>query len=477
MNVVIIVGDGLRIANLGCYGNPGSITPTIDALAREGVLFQDAYSCTNHTDPSFTTILTGKHPVSHGIVHHGSTSHGVTEEELRMLARTGTRLLPELLQANSYYTMAFDWLGRWHRRGYDFYGETEGLSPLRMVERLLGLLPESSGRRAGLALSRAGVTLPSRSGRSYTRLARRLIRHHHRRHFFILLHNWDTHTPFDRLLAADVRRFCHDSSGERVSSMLRRIKNPRWREIVRRYHLLGVRYVSQIPAMYQAAAHAFDRSVGELLETLHRYRVLDETIVIVTADHGDNPLRDGVFVGHFGLYDPVVHVPLVISGPGLPRGKVVSGFVQHTDLTPTLLEMLGIPHDPSEMDGQSLIPAIQGLEVPSSPFVIAQDAAARTRYSIRTTDHKLIHSPTPHESLVEFDTIGCRFQTELYDLKADPEETDNLVDRYPEVAAELGATLLARIAELEQKRDSLIARKERDRLRNRISALRGAGVL
>ena len=268
MNVIIIVGDGLRTVNLGCYGYSRNTTPTIDQMAKDGVLFEDAYSCTNHTDPSFTTILSGKYPLSHGIIHHGSTSHGVTEEELKVFAMTDTRLLSEILKSRGYYTIALDWLGRWHKRGYDFYGETQGLSSALVVEKTLNRLPSRINKWTGMKLQRIGFALPSRSGKCYTDLAIKLLKEKRRDNFFILLHNWDTHTPFSTLPSSYVHKFYDGAGGEKVEEMLKRIDNPKWRQIARDYHLQGVEYVNEIPALYDGAVNSFDRSVERLLNSL-----------------------------------------------------------------------------------------------------------------------------------------------------------------------------------------------------------------
>ena len=475
MNIIIIVSDGLRTLNLRCYGYSKNTTPTIDNLAKSGVLFKDAYACTNHTDPSFTTLLTGKYPLSHGIIHHGSTSHGVTKEEIGVFHKTGTTLLSENLKSYGYYTMAFDWLGRWHKRGYDFYGETEGFSFALGVEKSLDHLPLRINRWFERKLHRAGFALPARSGKCYTDLAIKFIRRRRGGGFFMLLHNWDTHTPFSTLPSAYVHKFYDGTTGEKVEEMHKRIENTKWREIVRNYHLQGIKYVDEIPALYDGAVNFFDHSVERLLECLSKCGILNDTLIVLTGDHGDNVLRNNSFVGHFGLYDSVIHVPLILWGPGIPKNKMVEGFVQHVDIVPTLLELLNIKPDDSVLDGQSLLPIMDGRKKSLRSSILAQDAAARIRFAIRTSDYKYIYSPTANESIVDFDTIGCRYPVELYDLKKDPGEKKNIVDEQPVIAEELRKQLLERIEELENKRDKLIRKNEGRKLRNKIAHLREMG--
>ncbi len=443
MNVIFIVGDGLRVKNLSCYGNPKNTTLTIDRLAREGVLFEDAYACSDHTDPSFTTMLSGKYPLSHGITRHGTRSHGATKEQIRIFNRT-TVLLPEILKPRGYYNMAFDWLGRWHRRGYDFYGETED--------------GEIKNKRS-----------------DYIDLASKFIREKRDEDFFMLFHCWDTHTPFLTLPPAFVDKFRKGGGGERVEDMLQRIGNEKWREIAGNYHLQGIEYVDEIPAMYDAAANFFDHLVNRLLECLEECEILDDTIIVLTGDHGDNVLRGGVFVGHFGLYDSVIHVPLILWGPGLPRGKRVEGFVQHVDLVPTILELLGIEFDGSNLDGNSLLPLIRGEKKSIRSAVLAQAAAARERYAIRTSDYKYIWSPTAHECLHDFDPVDSKYRVELYDLNEDPGETKNIVEARPSLEEELRKRLLAWVNELKSKREKQMRESEIRRIKEKISGLKKEG--
>lgn len=474
MNIIMIVGDGLRTLNLGCYGHAKNTTPAIDDLARRGVLFEDAYSCTNHTDPSFTTMLTGKHPISHGIVHHGSTSHGVTKEELEVFRKTDTALLPEILKPYGYYNMAFDWLGRWHKKGYDFYGETEGFTFTSELEKALNRLPPRLDRYLKMKLHRAGIALPSRSGQHYTDLAIKFIKRKYKENFFMLLHNWDTHTPFSVLPSSYTHKFYNGQDGERIEDMLSRIENDKWREIARNYHLQDIKYVDEIPAFYDGAVNFFDHSVERLLNCLEKLGIVEDTIIVITGDHGDNAIRDGVFVGHFGLYEPVIHVPLILYGPGLPRGRRIKGFVQHTDIVPTLLELLNVSFDKSILDGESLLPMITNGEASQRSSVLVQDAAARIRFAIRTRKYKYIYSPTPDESIVEFDTIGNRCPEELYDLEEDQSERRNIVSEKSDTANQLRERLLRSIQELEHRRTELMKANELRRMRKKVGHVKSA---
>ena len=137
-NIIFIVIDALRPKNLGCYGYQKNISPNIDEISTEGLLFRDAYSTTNATDPSLTTIFSGRFCRSHGIMKHGAL---LQSEEVQNYLKT-VPTLPEILKHNGYKTFAIDWLGRWHTKGFDYYsgilravGQT---LDIRTNERLCG---------------------------------------------------------------------------------------------------------------------------------------------------------------------------------------------------------------------------------------------------------------------------------------------------------------------------------------------------
>ena len=147
-NIIFIVVDGLRSENLGCYGYHRNTSPNIDKLAREGILFENCYSCSTSTDPSFTSMFSGKYPISHGITHH---AFKITDEEKERLDISNTKMLAEILKSQGYTTIGLAWIGstrlnlRWHKRGFDYYWGYEGGTSLNesVVNKMLKKLPVS----------------------------------------------------------------------------------------------------------------------------------------------------------------------------------------------------------------------------------------------------------------------------------------------------------------------------------------------
>lgn len=472
-NVIFLIVDALRAENLSCYGYSKPTSPNIDHLAREGVLFENAYSCTDHTDPSFTTIFSGKHPISHGIIHHGA---GIERKEILDFDLTGTKLISQILKRIGYYTVGIDWLRRWHRRGYDFYSETEEEPKYTKTTTFLMKRGEKYMRpliqpTIGRILRFMGFSYSKREARNYTNLAIKVLKKLQRKNFFLLIHYWDVHTPFDTVPKSYANKFYRRNDHERVKEMLEKIECPEWRNKVRHYHLKGVKYVDEISAKYDGAINFLDHEIRRLLDVLKEENVYDQTLILLSADHGDNLVRNGIFVGHFGLYEKVIHVPLILAGAGLPRGKKIESFVQHIDVVPTILDMLDVDVSASYLDGKSLLPLIRGKKKKVRSSVYAMESGRR-RFVIRKSNYKFIYSPSEedlnHRTYLK---KGISFRpvynnrVELYDLKKDPKESQNIFEEKPYVAKEMEKRLLEWIKMLETKKLKVIVRNKIKKLK------------
>ena len=168
--------------------------------------------------------------------------------------------------------------------------------------------------------------------------------------------------------------------------------------------------------------------MGELIRTLKDLDMIDETLVILNADHGESLGEHRIYFDHHGLYEPTIRVPLILSLPKtLPGNRRIRALCQHADLLPTILDLTGIrpPQGVGFLDGRSLMPLIREKVKEIHPFVISCEANWQLKRSIRTHQWKLIQS-------LEKDAYGNpRF--ELYDLKSDPGETKNLASRHPDI--------------------------------------------
>lgn len=399
MNIVLIALDTQRADHLGCYGYPKPTSPFIDDVARRGVLFERCYAPNIPTHPSFTTMLSGKEAITHDVINISG----------RARIAEGVRLLPEILRDHGWATAAVDSMGRHFTRGFDEYVPYEWD---RSVPTEL--------RKAETVTAKALPVIERLSGQE--------------RPFFLFLHYWDPHTPYLPPPPYD-RKFYPEDRDPYDPSNHSMDEAWSWEPFKWYFHewMPGVTDAEYVINLYDGSTAYMDESLRPIFEALRP--VEEETVVVLTADHGEVLNEQLGYFDHHGLYEGNVHVPLIFLWPGkLPEGRRVPGLVQNLDLAPTLLEIAGIP-DREGMEGLSLLPPVFGLRPGNYGEVYLSEATWQQKRAIRTADWKYIHSiePDPHG----------RPMRELFDLRADPGEQRNIIEERPDVAEELGAKLSA----------------------------------
>lgn len=407
MNILFIQIDTLRADHLGCYGYAHDTSPSIDRLASHGTLFERCYAQGIPTTPAHTTLYTGQHPLTHNIVCHG----GAADLERR------APCLPALLQKAGYTTCAIDNLfdiKPWLARGYEFY-----INPAcRHAMRLLVSCEE---------LNRRAVEW---------------LRTHATERFFLFVHYWEPHTPY--LPPERYRRFWRggDPCDPSVHSLEGIRRTPFWGMWGDTwFRKLGpVTDADYIRSLYDGELRHVDDGVGELLEALDRTGVGDDTLVLLSSDHGEVMTRGGIFFDHHGLYEENVRVPLIARLPGtVPMARRAGGFVRHMDLAPTLLDLAGAAVPP-EMEGVSASTVFRGeSSEPTCDRVVSCECTWQAKWALRTPTHKLILAREP-------DHYGNPMR-ELYDLLVDPGEARNIAEEDRARADAMEAELEAAIAE------------------------------
>jgi len=406
MNVILISLDTLRADRLSCYGHYRLTSPHIDRLASQGAIFTECFSPHIPTHPGHTTMFTGRDVMAHQIVNQG----GVRELDATL------RTLPEILREEGYFTAAADNLGRWFSRGFEVYEgyhwSTEPGHPWRKGE----------------AVNETALRVLDRCADQ-------------ERPFFLFLHYWDPHTPylppppFDRMFYEGDEKDPDNESMDPVWAF----ENFRWYFME---WMGGVTDIEFPKAQYDAEIAYMDACLAHLFTRLDELRLTEDTLLIMTSDHGEELDEHALWFDHHGLYDTNVHIPLIMRCPGrIPAGQRVSGFVRQTDIAPTLLDFLGL-YDHVEREG------MQGrsmLSMATHPGPVSRgtcDALYMTectwmrKRAIRTHEWKLIQETggTPPEY--------HRPPYELYHLTRDPEEQHNLADDLPEVVQELEGQLM-----------------------------------
>ena len=400
-NIVLIVVDTLRSDHLGCYGYQRHTSPNIDALAEEGVVFENCYSAASWTFPSFVSFFTGLLPAA----------HGCTPDEA-IPARIP--LFPEQLAKRGYFCAAVvsnPVLSSKYgfSRGFDEYDDH---SVYREVE--LGLLEPGNEHFRGDVRASEMIT-----GAAVTRIARRLL---HRaaasaKPFFVFVHYFDPHDSYIPPAPYDLK-FDPDYNGAMTGSGISRLRGspPSGRDL---QHLIA-RYDGEIA--YE------DSLIGELLQQLDQSSASLNTITVLVSDHGEAFAEHGKLLHGNSPYREEVHVPMIWRWPRvLPNGHRVTPAVSTIDIAVTLRDLLGL-EDMGDLQGESLWPALVGTPLPAKRLIVSQTAMADAPQvqpnHLALTDHTLrVHlrfdqHPGAERSVVEAYDIGSD-ATEQVDLVAE----------------------------------------------------------
>ncbi|MBT3374411.1 MAG: sulfatase [Lentisphaerae bacterium] len=414
MNVLLITVDTLRADRLSCYGYKRLTTPHIDRLAGEGTLFLDMVAPHIPTHPAFTSLMTGHDVFSHQIVAHGGAV------ELAPHIRT----LAEILSARGYHTAAADNLGKWFARGFEAYDCSSFESDFGMW----GWTGENVNK---VACHRLNGAVEKDSP------------------FFIWVHYWDPHTPYNP--PAPFRRMFYegDERDPNNRSMARiEAENPfkSWVESDA-WQLRGIKGATDVEfvkAQYDSEVAYTDVCVAHLLTRLRELGLEEDTLVVFMGDHGE-VLDDQVcYFDHHGLYDANVCVPLIFRCPGtVPAGKRIHGQVATYDVTPTILDLLGYGDETekNDMTGLSCRPLMaSGNDNGNHDAVVLTECTWMRKRGLRTRDWKYIEALEP-------DFHGLP-PVELYDVReGPPREQTNLANERPDVAAQLHKQMHAMIRE------------------------------
>jgi len=430
-NIVFILIDTLRAKNVSCYGYPINTTPNIDKIANNGVLFENAFACINATDPSVTSIFSGLLPVSHGLINHGTNVKKSDIIQLKYIP-----WLPEVLKKYGYQTVAIDWLGRWHRRGFDLYlgfDKYEYFNVSNNIKILLNSLVEK--------LKNSTLKYFSKKNKKYKKIdnakeittkAIKLIENMKKEPFFLFIHYWDAHAPYNSFDKSLFNLKIYEKIYYSID-----IKNAE--KIFKNNNVSGpiIKFIKEnggileCIAKYDNSIKYVDKEIERLFSYLKTTGKLNNTLIIITSDHGESLIEHGILFDHHGLYEPNIRVPLIMYYKKFSR-KRIKTLVQHIDILPTILEICNIDYQPSFFDGKSLLPIINGKLEKIRDFILIEEAHTQRRIGIRTSKFKYIYSPNEEEKCRYCKVIhGSR--NELYNLNIDPEERNNIATKHPEL--------------------------------------------
>jgi arylsulfatase A-like enzyme len=415
--VIFIVVDTLRRDRLSCYADDAPPTPNIDALAGDSLVFDTARGAASWTLPAMCSMLSGVAPEVHGTVRPGIAFPTELPTMPEALADAGYRTAAigknTILKPSSRLDRGFD--------HYDFYPHARPSSPIGRA--ILKQVAPDLTRRDLLA-------------EDLNQLAFAWLDRHRDEDFFLWLHYFDPHLPY----VPPARFLPEKTAPGRVDDRFHDLDG------VRRGHFVPTADEWQrISDLYDAEVRYLDEQLGVLVEHLKREELYDDTLIVLTSDHGEEFYEHGGFAHGHSVYDEVLRVPLMLKLPGAERTGRVSAAVSTESLAPTLLELCGVPYDADALTSTSLLRRTDQLEVTTEPrpFLCTSEHYYARRGAVIFGDAKYLFLPdSGHE--------------ELYDLAHDPDELHSLL---PGARAPVDEAL-RHLAELRAK--SELVRAQRD---------------
>jgi arylsulfatase A-like enzyme len=438
-HVIVISLDTAREDHFGCYGNRWIDTPNIDALAEESVLLGNFVTVVPTTLASHTSLFTGKYPHTHGIPRNGFTVH------------PDNVLLPEILKGEGFTTLGF--LGSFaldsrfgFDQGFDHFDETFDV----MVDQE----DVDQNQRSAAAVTDAVITYLESGGVP--------------RNMFLFAHYFDPHAPYDPPPPFDEMYGQEGIGGVTAPPVPRRYEASKAEWID---HALGFRrdYAGEISYM--------DREVGRLLDYLKRREVLDDAVLVLVSDHGENLGEHGGRFDHgWATYETTMRAVALIRLPqARHRGVRVSRLLANIDILPTLLDFLGLPV-PEGVDGVAIDLNDPAAPAPSSPRF---GEASKPWEEIETDPQwfNMRKSRCIWDGDLKFVQVPYLGVEALFNLAEDPQESTNLVLHRPGESADQITRLRGLLEEWAASADPLPSRFAGDRDEETIERLRALGYL
>ena len=418
-NIIFYFSDQQRWDTLGCYGQPLDVTPNLDALAEEGTLFENAFTCQPVCGPARACLQTGKYAEEIGCHRNG------------IALPENTVTLAELFRAGGYDTA---YIGKWHlasddkrnlhhettavprelRGGYDWWMASDVLE--FTSHGYNGFVFDGDGRKHEFVGYRADCINNYAIDYLHTR-------ENAEKPFFLFVSQIEPHHQNDH----------HRFEGPDGSKA-------RFRDFTVPGDLAGTAgdWRENYPD-YLGQCHALDANVGRLVDTLKEMGLWDNTVLIYTSDHGSHfCTRNGEYKR--SCHDACTHIPMLICGPGFRGGKRVSELVSLLDIPKTLLDCAGI-EAPADWRRYSLKKLVSGEYPDWENTVFLQISESEVGRAVRTRDWKYA---------VRADGDGWNdsradvyYEQYLYDLRSDPHERNDLSadPAYADVRRELAALL------------------------------------
>ncbi|RJT07889.1 sulfatase [Halococcus sp. IIIV-5B] len=429
VNTILIDIDSLRPDHIGAYGYGHKTTPRIDEFAEDAVRFQNAYVANSPCLPSRAALISGRHGISNGVETHGPRGQqidfpanwpsnqwaGSWMSELETPEAWYT--LPELLFQHRIKTGGVSSFPRhtapwFHRQWHDFRYPQEPEEPDEKFQTV--------------------------RGENVTDLAIDLVDRYQEDEFFVYAQYWDPHGPYKRSddEIEEFRGECtHPYPTE--EQLADHVTWDKWRSASE----MGIENradLAELVAAYDAEIRYADRHVGRLLDHLRDNGLYDDSLIILTADHGEEFGEHGLYREHWSTHDGTQRVPLLLKPPSSvsTESGERSQLVTNVDIAATVADYTEISR-PEKWQGSSLRPIVEDEAQSGREYLVFDHGLYTAQRAVRTGQWKYIR--TYHSGMWEETTP----EEQLFDMESDPWEQDNVVEDHPEVGNDLSDQLEA----------------------------------
>ena len=399
-NLLFISLDTLRADHLGTYGYDRPTSPFLDRFAEHATVVENYFAVAPYTLPTHATMLTGLFPPKHGALDHEG------------LDTSRIPYLPVLLSREGYATGGFTSSGFLSEE----FGFADGFDRYGLVDPIVGGDDQIPGLYRTTDDSGAPYPGPPNRRRHSLGAAARWIESKRDQQWFAFIHTFVTHQY--RPPESDMQLFDTGARGAWEGVLRERLEaHNSWLE-----HPPEDGDVRHLSDLYDATIHYCDRMLGQFLEHLEAGGLLEDTVVVITSDHGEEFYEHGGLKHSVTMYDEMLHVPLIVRLDGQTEGLRVRDPISQVDLMPTLLDIMGL--DPLEhADGFSQMNLFFGEPATgrTAPLYAHVRTGVSNRESLRYGAYKIIRNDLSPNVENPADR-----EWELYDLRSDQAEQEDI---------------------------------------------------
>lgn len=447
-NILWIVMDTVRADHLSSYGYQRETTPNIDAVAREGTRYENAISAAPWTIPSHASMFTGMYP----------SKHGTNGDWFWMDEKWTT--VAEALGNTGYYTAAIINNGLLSKKNFDqgfenfdiiyAFNQQQIESLLaKTIQKIQDIFQIHSNILGNITIKRlvrpvidSGADLTNRQAKRYM-----LDSSQKNQPLFLFLNYAEAHGPHGNTPDATIYL---DADTDPTTALIHNQitkQDFKFEYIGDDIETKKLEKKTQIlKDLYDGDLHYLDSKIGELIKFMRSSHLLDQTIVIITSDHGENFGEHRKIDHLYDIHRTLTHVPLIIRYPKLfEPGKTKSEIVQLVDIFPTILDIVGNTEDLSkQIQGYSLLSSKRHeIAISESTLKMTFHNIDEIRSENKNLDPRLLGGDWYSIQSTEYEYIFHALNQYLYNLTADPQEKHNLIDEEPEKAAEMRQMLIA----------------------------------